>query len=85
MSDSIVAILGMGFIAGVTLTLICLGVSYGVDKDNSKRQHDIDLDMRVYVPSRLRNRSGNNGRLERLETEIEKEAQRLGVKIGEDS
>ncbi len=79
MSDSIIAVLGMGFLAGVTLTLIMLGVSYALD---NKRQHGTDLDMRIYVPSRDRNRSGNNRRLERLEAEIEREAERLGVKLG---
>ena len=58
MSDGIVAILGVGFLAGITVTLICLGVSYAMD--NNKRQHGTDLDMRVYVPSRLRNRGGNH-------------------------
>lgn len=65
MSDSIVAILGVGFLSGITLTLICLGVSYAMD--NNKRQHGTDLDMRVYVPSRLRNRSGNNGRNKQMD------------------
>lgn len=56
MSDSFIAILGMGFLVGASVTLIILGAIYGSDK----RQHDIDLDMRVYVPSRDRDRSRNN-------------------------
>lgn len=59
MSDSIVAILGVGFLAGVTLTLIMLGVSYAMD---NKRQRRDDTDVRLYIPSRDRDRGGNNGR-----------------------
>lgn len=56
MSDGFIAVFGMGFLAGVTLTLIMLGVSYGMD---NKREHGTDTDMRIYIPSRDRNRSGN--------------------------
>ena len=55
MSDSFIAVLGMGFLAGVTLTLIMLGVNYAMD--NNKRQCGTDIDMRLYVPSRDRDRS----------------------------
>jgi hypothetical protein len=70
MSDSIVAILGVGFLAGVTLTLIMLGVSYAMD--NNKRQRRDDTDMRIYVPSRDRDRSGNkrgDKQMERMTSE----------------
>ena len=32
-----------------------------------KREHDNDTDTRVYIPSRDRDRSGNNGRDEQME------------------
>ena len=57
MSDGFfIAVLGAGFLAGIVLTLIMLGVSYGMD---NKRELGTDNDMRVYIPSRDRNRSGN--------------------------
>lgn len=56
MSDGFIAVLGAGFLAGIVLTLIMLGVSYGMD---NKREHGTDTDMRIYVPSRSRNRGGD--------------------------
>jgi len=81
MSDSFIAILGMGFLAGASVTLIIIGAIYGSDK----RQHDIDLDMRIYVPHRNRDRGcdkRNDKQLE-AEKEIKERAEKLGVKIGE--
>lgn len=79
MSDSFIAVLGMGFLAGIVTTLTMIGV---INVRDNKRLCTNDSDMRLYIPSRDRDRSGNNRRLERLEAEIEREAKRLGVKLG---
>ena len=79
MSDSFIAILGMGFLAGAIVTLIILGAI----KD--ERVDDIDLDMRIYVPHRDRDRGRNQRNCKQLdaEKEILRHAEKLGVKIGE--
>ena len=53
------------------------------DKDDGmdKGKSDTDSDLRIYVPSRVRNRGGNKRQDERVE-EIEKLARKLNVKIG---
>lgn len=82
MSDSFIAIFGTGILTGATLTLLILLIAGGKDE----RADDIDLDMRTYIPSRDRDRSGSHGRNLRLaaETEALKEhAKRLNIKIGD--
>ena len=54
MSDSFIAILGMGFLAGAIITLIIIGAI------TDERVDDIDLDMRTYIPVRDRDRRGDN-------------------------
>lgn len=56
MSDSFIAIFGAGLFTGVALTLIILLLTGG----KNERHTYIDTDMRTYVPSRDRDRSGNN-------------------------
>lgn len=79
MSDSIIAILGMGFLSGAIVTLIILGAVH------DERANDIDLDMRLYVPHRDRDRRSDKRDDEQMEAEreIEKHAERLGIKIGD--
>lgn len=54
MSDSFIAIFGVGLFTGVALTLIILLLTGGKDERHSY----IDTDMRIYVPSRNRGRGG---------------------------
>lgn len=61
MSDSFIAILGMGFLSGAIVTLIILGAI----KD--ERANDIDLDMRLYVPMRDRDRRSDKRSDEQME------------------
>lgn len=79
MSDSFIAILGMGFLAGAIVTLIILGAVH------DERANDIDLDMRTYIPVRDRDRGRNQRNCKQLdaEKEILRHAEKLGVKIGE--
>ena len=82
MSDSFIAVFGTGILTGATLTLLILLIAGG----KNDRHTYIDTDMRIYVPSRNRNRGGSHGRNSRLasETETLKEhAKRLNVKIGD--
>ena len=82
MGDSFIAIFGTGLFTGVALTLIILLLTGRKDE----RADDIDLDMRIYVPHRDRDRGGSHGRNPRLaaETEALKEhAKRLNIKIGD--
>lgn len=82
MSDSFIAIFGAGVFTGVALTLIILLLTGG----KNERNNDIDLDMRIYVPHRDRDRSGSHGRNSRLATETEalkEHAKRLNIKIGD--
>lgn len=55
MSDSFIAIFGTGVLTGATLTLLILLIAGG----KNERHTYIDTDMRIYVPHRDRNRSGN--------------------------
>ena len=66
MSDSIIAILGMGFLLGITVTLVIIGAIYG--SDNQGQLHN-DSDVRLYIPVRDRCRRGDNGRDKPLEQE----------------
>lgn len=82
MSDSFIAIFGTGILTGATLTLLILLIAGG----RNERTDDIDLDMRTYIPSWDRNRSGSHGRNSRMATETEalkEHAKRLNVKIGD--
>ena len=56
MSDGFIAVLGMGFLMGVVTTLTMIGV---INVRDNKRQCTNDRDMRIYVPSRDRDRGGN--------------------------
>lgn len=65
MSDSFIAIFGTGLLTGVALTLIILLIT----RRNDERNNDIDLDMRLYIPMRDRDRgcserADNEGRRE---------------------
>lgn len=64
MSDSFIAIFGTGLFTGVALTLIILLLTGG----RNERHSYIDADMRIYVPSRNRNRGGD----ERGDKQVEK-------------
>ena len=66
MSDSFIAILGMGFLLGITVTLVIIGAIYG--SDNQGQLHN-DSDVRLYIPVRDRCRRGDNGRDKPLEQE----------------
>lgn len=82
MSDGFIAIFGTGILTGATLTLLILLLAGGRDERHSY----IDTDMRIYVPSRHRNRGGSHGRNSRLATETEalkEHAKRLNIKIGD--
>ena len=72
----------VGFFIGIFFSMIMIGVGVAYDTRFIKRKRDIDNDVRIYVPGGNRNRGGNNRRLIQLESEIEREAERLGVKIG---
>jgi hypothetical protein len=75
-------IFGIGILTGATLTLLILLIAGGKDE----RADDIDLDMRIYVPHRDRDRGGSHGRNSRLATETEalkEHAKRLNIKIGD--
>ena len=79
MSDSFIAILGMGFLAGAIITLIIIGAI------TDERVDDIDLDMRLYVPHRDRDRRSDKRDDEQMgaEQEIKEHAKWLGIKIGD--
>lgn len=82
MSDSFIAIFGTGLLTGATLTLLILLLAGGKDE----RHTYIDTDMRIYIPSWDRDRSGSHGRNSRLATETEalkEHAKRLNIKIGD--
>lgn len=55
----------MWFLFGLFSGVIVSVVNFGMDE----RERDSDNDMRIYVPSRSRNRGGDNGRDKRMETE----------------
>lgn len=49
MSDSIIAILGMGFLIGAMVTLTIIGAVYGSDKEQSDRDHRRDIHGDVHA------------------------------------
>lgn len=61
MSDSVIGIFSIGFLTG----MITLAMAFVLWKDNDdaddKGQCELDSDIRVYVPSRDRGRSGYHG------------------------
>lgn len=55
---------------GVPLTVISFLISRYMDDDGrNNEQSAIDLDMRVYVPSRCRDRRGNHRRIKQVDSE----------------
>ena len=79
MSDSIVAILGVGFIAGIVAT-IAVWVTYERDY---QRQHNTDSDVRLYIPSWDGDRSGDNRHDRAMEAEVRQKAREMNIKLGE--
>lgn len=56
--EGLIAVICFGIIA----TVFTLGISGVMDNERFfKGQRDNDSDMRIYIPSRCRNRRGNNG------------------------
>ena len=80
MSDGFIAVLGMGFLAGAITTLIIMGVCSNERTD--KRKHGNDYHTIIRIPVGDGNRRCDNGRNQRLESEIKEQAKRLNVKIG---
>lgn len=56
MSDSMVALFSMGAMFGMFLSIFILAIAENDYKGNSGKQSDTDSDMRIYIPSRDRNR-----------------------------
>lgn len=60
---------------GLIIGMICTHLAYkgteddGIDCGDSERELDRDNDMRIYLPSRIRNRWRDHGRTKRLEPE----------------
>lgn len=54
-------IFGLGVVMGAIGLTILLGIGAWIDDGLVKRKYDGDSDVRVYVPSRDRDRSGDNG------------------------
>ena len=63
---------------GVPIVVLTLGIGWLM---NDEREPDIDLDMRIYVPSRCRDRSCDNRHDKQVE-EVKELAKKLNVKIG---
>ena len=80
MSDSILAVFSIGWLAGVVTAVITIGVIKG--ERHNKRQHGDDFIRIDLIPCGDRNRSGDIGRDNKYEREIREQAKRLGVKIG---
>ena len=80
MSDGFWAVFGCGALFGMLMSVLIMGLVRCKDESD-----DIDLDMRLYVPSRDRDRSRNQRNCKQLdaEKEILRHAEKLGVKIGE--
>ena len=53
MSDSILAVFGMGWLFGIMTTVLIVGAVKG------ERELDRDNDVRIYIPCRDRDRSRN--------------------------
>lgn len=79
MSDSIVAILGVGFIAGIVATIAV----WAIYERDYQRQHNTDSDVRLYVYSRDRDRRGDNRHDRALEAEVGQKAREMNIKLGE--
>jgi len=80
MSDSFWAVFGCGALFGMIATIAIIGLTR-----SEHEKHYIDTDMRIYIPSRDRDRSGDIGcdkRLEAEEREIRERAERMNIKIG---
>lgn len=67
----------------ISVPIVVLTLGIGWMMNNDKREPDIDLDMRIYVPSRCRDRSSNNRSVKQLE-EIKELAKKINVKLGEE-
>lgn len=80
MSDGFIAVLGIGFLAGVITTLITMGVCSNERADKRKHGNDYHTISRIRVGDG--NRRCDIGRNQRLESEIKEQAKRLNVKIG---
>ena len=74
----------LGFFGGIFFSMIMIGVGVAYDTRFIKRQLSDDSCVCSDVSDRDRDRGGNNRRLKRMEAEIKEEAERLGVKIGDD-
>ena len=80
MSDSFWAVFGCGALFGMLMSVLIIGLVRCKDESD-----DIDLDMRLYVPVRDRDRGRTQRNSKQLEAEKEilRQAEKLGVKIGE--
>lgn len=56
----------MGFLLGAITAIIFVGIGVCFGRSD-KRELDNDSDVRVYIPDRDRNRSGNNGQLKQMD------------------
>ena len=82
MSDSILAVFSIGWLAGVVTAVITIGVIKG--ERYNKRQHGDDFIRIDLIPCGDRDRSRSNGSDKQLdaEKEILEHAKKLGVRIG---
>ena len=65
-------VMGMWFCALFLITGILIGRGMRNDKGNTERANDMDSDIRVYVPSWDRDRSGNRSDYLKLDDEAVK-------------
>lgn len=63
----------VGFFIGIFFSMIMIGVGVAYDTRFIKRKLDDDSDVRVYVYSRDRSRSGNNGCPEQVGAETKEQ------------
>lgn len=62
-------LISIGFLAGVLFSLIVFGAGVIYADRFNKRESNTNSDVRIYIPSRDRNRSGNHRRIKQVDAE----------------
>ena len=81
MSDSVTAVFSIGWLAGVLSATAIIGVM--LHERRNKRKHSDHFICIDIIPGGNGCGSRNNGHADEIKQEVEKQAERLGVKIGE--
>lgn len=62
-------IIALGFLVGMVTALVFIGVGVLWNDRTDKSKYDADCDIRLYVPSRNRDRRGNHGHHQQMDAE----------------